>query len=235
MKSIHHGILLKRVNYSESSLVLTFYTKENGTQNYLFQGGKKKKGNLLQPLSVIEINTYKRSESNLGKISEISAHYVPQTIPFHPVKSGVAFFIAETLYGCLKSHDEDKRVFEFLCTEIEFIDNNDISGNYMIWFLLNLSRFLGFHPDIEEENPKILIISEGVFRASTPLGSEYILHEGIPQLAAMTTMKKNDALKLKLNKTERKNNLNTLITYYKYHVEGFQTPKSLSILQTIFE
>lgn len=235
MKAIQHGILLKRINYSESSLVLSFYTKENGAQSYLFQGGKKKKGNILQPLAVIEISTYKRPESDLGKITEVSPDYIPNSIPFHPVKSGVAFFIAEILYSCLKSHDEDKKVYEFLYTEIIFIDQHDISANYMIWFLLTFSRYLGFQPVAEEENPKILVINEGVFRASTPLGSEYVLHEGIPQLAAMIEMEKKDALQMKLDKTERKNNLDTLLAYYRYHVDGFQTPKSLSVLQVIFE
>lgn len=235
MKAIHHGILLKRINYSESSLILTFYTKESGAQSYVFQGAKKKKGNLLQPLTMVELTVYERPDSDLGKITEISPIYVCNSIPFHPVKSGLAFFIAELLFTCLKSHDKDVQLFDFLTEEITFIDQNEVKANYVSWFLLNLSRFLGFQPICDEVNPKILDIKEGVFRSSTPLGNNYIAHTGIPLLAKMSTLTKEASMKLSLSKTERKINLETLLEYYKYHLDGFQKPKSLSILQSVFE
>lgn len=235
MKTIHHGILLKRINYSESSLILSFFTKEHGAQSYLFQGGKKKKGNLLQPLTIVEISVFKRPDSELGKVAEISPLYVFNSIPFHPVKSGVAFFIAEVLSSCLKSHDEDPNIYQFIINEIQFIDQNDVKANYVSWFLITLSKYLGFQPICDEESPKILDITEGVFRTTTPLGNDYILHEGIAQLAQMTRIPKDEALQIAANKSERKNNLETLLAYFKYHVDGFQTPKSLSILQTVFD
>ena len=68
MKSTDKAILLNRINYSESSLIITYYTLNNGIQKFLFQGGKKKANNLF-PLSISEITYYNRPDSSLGKVT----------------------------------------------------------------------------------------------------------------------------------------------------------------------
>lgn len=80
MHEIQSGILLKRFNYSETSLILHFFTLEDGFQAYIFRGGKKKKGNILQPLSLVEITSYHRKGDELKKITEVNPLFVPQNI-----------------------------------------------------------------------------------------------------------------------------------------------------------
>ena len=42
MKQTDIGILIYRKNYSESSLILTFFTEKGGLTTYIFKGAKKK-------------------------------------------------------------------------------------------------------------------------------------------------------------------------------------------------
>jgi DNA repair protein RecO (recombination protein O) len=70
MKKTDSGILLKRIPYSETSLVLTIFTLLEGKKSFLFQGAKKKKGNVLLPLSPIELTYFQRDDSQLAKIYE---------------------------------------------------------------------------------------------------------------------------------------------------------------------
>lgn len=235
MKSIDHGILLKKINYSETSLILHFFTLEKGFQAYLFQGGKKKKGNLLQPLSIIEINAYQRPDSDLGKISSIASDFIPQSIPFNPLKSGLAFFMTEVLEKALRSSDEDQRMFAFLKQEIHWLDDSDAITNYPIWFLLKLAEVLGFGIQRIGEDGRIFDLQAGIISNQTPEGQAFENDEAVIQLRNLLPLERADLLAHHIHKTYRMQIIGHLINYYRWHIEGFKPPKSLEIMQTIFD
>lgn len=234
MKSVQTGILLKKLNYSETSLILHFYTLEEGFKPFLFQGGKKKKGNILHPLSIVEIESYQRPDSELGKISTISPQPVLQSIPVHPVKGGLAFFLTELIAQCLKSSDSDPRLFRFLITEIKWLDDTTEITNYPIWFLIKFADLLGFSPHILEENPIYFDLEEGELTRFQPKGHVFIQDETIPILEELLNKNKPEFMKYKISKTMRKQLINNLIDYYKQHISNFKTPKSLEVMQTVF-
>lgn len=234
MKTIHQGILLKKIDYSETSLILQFYTQEKGIQSYLFQGGKKKKGNSLQPLSIVEIEVYMRTDSDLGKISAVSLLEVHDSITFNPLKSGIAFFLAETLTQTLKSTEAENSLYLFLKQEISWLNNHNSLANYPVWFLLKLSSYLGFSPHVKDRNCTYFDLEEGTLSARVPTGHVYLKDETIPFVEKMLITSKEEGLSLTLSKASRKQLTENLLSYFKHHVEGFKTPKSLEVLQTIF-
>ncbi|MEX1190575.1 MAG: DNA repair protein RecO [Brumimicrobium sp.] len=234
MKSIQHGILLKKLNYSETSLILHFYTLESGFQAYLFQGGKKKKGNILQPLSIVELESYSRPDSDLGKISSISPDPALQSIPYHPIKSGLAFFITELISQCLQSSDSDAQMFGFIKQEILWLDDAEEFTTYPIWFLLKFADFLGFSPNIIQKNSTFFDIEEGELTRYLPKGHAYINDESVPILETILGKSKADILSTPISKSVRKLIINNIISYYKIHISNFKTPKSLEVMQTVF-
>lgn len=234
MKSVQTGILLKKLNYSETSLILHFYTLEEGFKPFLFQGGKKKKGNILHPLSIVEIESYQRPDSDLGKITSISPQPVLQSIPIHPVKGGLAFFLTELIAQCLKSSDSDQRMFRFLIEEIKWLDDTNEITNYPIWFLLKLADLLGFSPHILEEEPIYFDLEEGEFTRYKPKGHVFIEDETIPVLVELLNKQKSEFMMHKIHKITRKQLINNLVDFYKQHISNFKTPKSLEVMQTVF-
>lgn len=234
MKSVQTGILLKKLNYSETSLILHFYTLEEGFKPFLFQGGKKKKGNILHPLSIVEIESYQRPDSELGKISSISPQPVLQSIPMHPVKGGLAFFLTELIAQCLKSSDSDQRMFRFLTEEIKWLDDTNEITNYPIWFLIKFADLLGFSPHLLEKDPTYLDLEEGELTRFQPKGHVFVHDETIPVLGELLNKNKSEFMIYKINKTLRKKLINNLVDYYKQHISNFKTPKSLEVMQTVF-
>ena len=100
MKAVDEGVFLHRTPYSANSLITTFYTREKGLQKFLFKGGKKK-GYQLYPLSVSELNFYGREGSDLINLTSAQATS-NHSFQFNPVKSTIAFFIAETIQKCVR-------------------------------------------------------------------------------------------------------------------------------------
>lgn len=235
MKSIDHGILLKKINYSETSLILHFFTLEKGFQAYLFQGGKKKKGNILQPLAIVEINAYQRPDSDLAKISSISPDFVPQSIPYDPLKSGIAFFVTEVLEQSLRSSDEDEQMYRILEQEIHWLDDSSTLTNYPIWFMLKVAEQLGFGIQRIGDDGKIFDLQDGVISNQTPSSHAFENDPSVNELRDLLNLSKAELLAQNVHKTHRIQVLNHLISYYRWHVVGFKTPKSLQVMQTIFD
>lgn len=234
MKSVQTGILLKKLNYSETSLILHFYTLEEGFKPFLFQGGKKKKGNILHPLSIVEIESYQRPESELGKISAISPQPALQNIPFNPIKGGLSFFLTELIAQCLKSSDSDQRMFNFLIEEIKWLDSATEITNYPIWFLVKFADLLGFAPHVLAENSLFFDLEEGELTRFHPKGHLFLQNDSIPILEELLSKPKTQFLTHKITKTNRKQLIENMIEYYKRHISNFKSPKSLEILQTVF-
>lgn len=233
MKGIQHGILLKRFNYSETSLILHFFTLEDGFTAYIFQGGKKKKGNLLQALSIVEISSYTRKDSDLGKITEVNLSYIPQSLPYNPIKSGIAFFIAEVLSSVFYKSDKDTGIYDFLVHEIKWIDNSDALTNYPIWFLLKLAEKIGIGIQVEHPQGQIFDLQEGRISNETPRNHYFIKNEMVPVFIELLSSEKTELLSFQITKSQRRQIIEYLIDYYRLHVNNFKKPKTIEVLQAI--
>lgn len=232
MKKLVQGILLKKINYSETSLILHFFTLEEGFQGFIYQGARKKKrSHPLHALSLLEIECYYRNDSELGKITGVHNRYTFQSVPFDPYKSGVAFFIAEVCHQCLKNPEKEASLFYFLEAMIKELDERENIADFPLIFLIQLTRYLGITPQVETDSPRILDCKEGEIIAYRPTHKAYIEDETVPVLAQALASKE---INIKVERKIRRKLLHNLIDYYAYHIDSFKSPKSLQVLETIF-
>ena len=93
---------------------------------------------------------------------------------------------------------------------------------------------MGFYPEADNTYGDYFDLLEGSFRATPSLnplveGDEIVL---LKQLLGTNF----DAIKsIKTTKNARTQLLNKLILYYELHLQGFRKPKSLAVLQTVFQ
>lgn len=234
MRTIQSGVLLKKINYSETSLILHFFTLEDGFQAYIFRGGKKKKGTILQPLSLIEITSYHKKNDTLKKITEVNSLFVPQNLFFHPIKSGLSFFMTEVLSQVLYDVNADNNMFSFLEHEIRWIDDSNQLTNYPMWFLFKLAEQVGIGVQVENPNGAFFNFQEGLISNQTPTSSFYVNDDVVPTVAELLTSSKTKFLAQHIDKTKRNQIINHLLHYFQFHINGFKEPKSIAIMKTIF-
>jgi DNA repair protein RecO (recombination protein O) len=228
VKQVTKGIVLSKINYSESSLILTIYTLDFGIQNFLFQGGKKKAAAIF-PLALVECTYYKRPESDLAKATEVNLYISNHQITTEHGKMVLAYFITAIIKACYKHGSHDDYAYKFLEKKIcELNDASDV-GNFPIFFLLELSDVMGISPQVNEENSKFFYLEEGEFSNAVKIHA--VAEEG----------KHIDYLQLLLNKTSklipvnhetRKKSLETLIKYFKIHVSGFHIDQELEVIRS---
>ena len=93
--------------------------------------------------------------------------------------------------------------------------------------------YLGFFPDATEIQKNYFNIVEGNFQATNT--SNYCIEgEEIENFKRFFETKLETLQEIKLTKTQRKNLLELMLSYYSFHVQGYQKPKSLAVLNQLF-
>lgn len=234
MKQTDLAVVLSRISYSENSIIVKVFTKESGLQSFLVQGAKKKKGVHFFPLELMEIEFFKRNENQLGKLTSIESTNSLLEIISNPLKSSIAFFVAEVLSKMLRENHPDKKLFHFLQEEITWLNHSEEMGNYLIWFLAQLTIIEGFQPEIYDMNPRYFELQDGKFCNSLPFNPAYLEESWLHWLTDSLTEEKLIFLSTPIPKEERQLALDAWIHYFEFHVTGFKNIKSLEIIRTVF-
>lgn len=230
MKQSDKAIFLNRVSYSESSLIISFFTLKHGLQKFIFQGGKKK-AHALFPTSLCEITFYKRPDSELGKLTDATAYEMLFQIQMEPLKSTVAFFMADVLKQCVQSDHPDPHLFHFLEEEIKRLNESSDVSMFPLSFLLNLTIPLGIEPSLDPENKKYFYYEEGEFSDIQRVG-ELVAKNSSVEL--IQNLLRNDNSQ-EANRSQRQSALDTILKYYEIHVPKFDISNSLAIIKQVLE
>jgi DNA repair protein RecO (recombination protein O) len=236
------AIVLKTIDYSESSVVLKCYTNLHGIQSYLINGVRSRKGNIrpsqLQPLTLLELESYHQQNKNLQRIKELKCAPSLRTLHFDIIKSTIGIFLAELVHKSIKEENHtDEPLFEFLFNAIQILDlEHDHTAHFPIYFSIQLTRYLGFFPKgsySDETNG--FDLAEGSFSTydtRNPFQAEPILSE---KLSAFLASDFNTMKMIPITHAQRMQLLEHVLDYYREHIAGFGTMKSPKILREILE
>jgi DNA repair protein RecO (recombination protein O) len=235
MKQTDKGLVLNRFSYSETSLMIKCLTESNGLKSFLFQGAKKKKGLVISPLMPIEFTYYQKEEHQLAKMTDARLTTSFQSIPFDPVKSTILFFEVDILTKVLHEGDKDSLVYDYILEELHWLDSNNDLTNYPIYWLLYLSKTLGFYPHKIGDKTPYFDLEEGEFSSVPPQNLQFKTGYEIELLSNLIPCNKSEILGYKIPKTIRKTIIHILLAYYKLHIPNFRNSNALEIIETIWE
>ncbi|CAM1350512.1 DNA repair protein RecO [Tenacibaculum insulae] len=233
-----NAIVLSSLKYGDTSLIVKCFTLEDGLRSYMIRGVlKSKKGKLkaayFQPLTQLKIEANHNNKNTLNSIKEAQVINPYEHIYTSIIKQSIVLFLSEILSNIIKEEEKNEVLYKYIETSLIWLDTHDDIANFHLLFLLNLSRFLGFYPDVSEVNKTAFNLLEGRFTEATYeklslTGRELILFKKLLGINF-------DAISSILyNKNERQIILRSIILYFELHLEGFKKPKSLDILETVF-
>jgi DNA repair protein RecO (recombination protein O) len=233
------GIILHTTRFNDSASIATVYTRQLGRVSYLVYGVNKKKSvcrnALLQPLSIVELDVTHIHRKDMQQIREIRMGHQFTGIPFHPVKNSVALFLSEVLFKTLRNSVPDDNLYLFIENSILQLDYIEKGiQNFHLVFLLKLTRFLGFEPNVEKGGNYFDLLN-GVFHKEKPLHIHILSPEVTLQFSALLETDYQTLEKLILTREQRSDLLKSLIEYYRLHLPEFHNIHSLSVLQSLFD
>jgi DNA repair protein RecO (recombination protein O) len=220
------GIVINYIRYRETSVIVKIYTEEFGIQTYIENGVRSAKSKnkiaLFQPLTLLDLVIYHKEGKDIHRISEMKCNHPFQTLPFDIYKSSIALFITEILGKTLHEETSNAALFYFLHNSILWLDETpDHFENFHLQFLLQLGGYLGFSPENAHE------ISNELSLHNLPVLSKDLEN----QLDKLMNTQYDEAPKM--DRFSRNQLLDSIILFYRLHVDTLTEVKSLAVLHEV--
>ena len=208
------GIVFRYVKYRETSIITTIFTEEFGVQSYIINGIRSAKSKksiaAFAPLSLLDLVAYQKTNADVQRLSDWKRSVVLTDIFTNVEKSTIAMFLSEVLYKCIKEREPARDLFDFVYHSIDWLDKSENSiADFHLQFLIKLTRYLGFGID------------------------HYVGEDSISALQKLGKIPYGSSLDL--SRAERFKNLELVLLFYKEHLEGFGSIKSLAVLREVFD
>ena len=233
------AIVLHSLKYGESRLIVDLFTREVGRLSCIVTIPKTGRGRLkkqyFQPLSLIEVECDVRPRMQLQKLRDARLLHPFVSIPFDEVKMSVSLFVAEFLYHTLRGEQQaDVQLFDYIKNSLLWLDAaNGGYVNFHLSFLMHLSRFLGFYPNLEVH--PYFDLREGMFCDEPPLHADFLHPEEAVRIHDMMRMDYQNMHLFRMSRIERNRCLDVMLTYYRLHLSSFPELKSLPVLKELFD
>ncbi|MGK0385514.1 MAG: DNA repair protein RecO (recombination protein O) [Patiriisocius sp.] len=232
------AIVFSSIKYAEADLIVTCFTKSSGLKTYLLRGVlKSKRGKLkasyFQALTQLEIVVNHKNKGTLESIIEAKVQYPYTTLHTDIIKSSLVMFLSEMLKNTILEEESNEQLYQYLEASFQWLDHHDSIADFHILFLLKLTAYLGFYPDTTASHLPYFNLAEGTFETEDvstycETGSRVT---GLKQFFGINFDKISS---LKLTKNQRMDVLHLVLDYYQLHLHGYKKPKSLEVLQQLF-
>ena len=208
------AIVLHSLKYGETRLIVDMFTRSMGRQSFIVSIPKstkaKIKKQLFQPLSILELEFDSRPKVQLQKLADVRLALPFSSIPFHAHKLSISLFLAEFLYYALRGEQENELLFDYVANSLLWLDGQqDRFSNFHLVFLMRLSRFLGFYPNLDHyQSGDYFDLRESMFQSAPPVHRDFLY--------------------------DRNRLLEVTLKYYRLHLPDFPELKSVSVLQELY-
>jgi DNA repair protein RecO (recombination protein O) len=233
-----NAIVLSKLKYRDNDLIVKCYTKQKGIVSYLVRGAlKSQKGSskavYFQPLSLVLIEEQFNANRSLQGIKEIKLDYLYTSLHTDVLKTAIVMFLSEVLSTVLKEEEQNEILFDYIESTLKWLDHKTEFSNFHLLFLLNLTKYLGFYPDDQNNASEYFNLSNGLFESKK---DEFysISGENIMLLKQLLGIDFDELNTIKLNSKQRQSFLNMLLLYFELHLGDFRKPKSLQIFNQVF-
>jgi len=236
------AIVLHSLRYGDNQIIVDLFTEEKGRMSVIGRLSARKtahaKKQLFQPLTLIEIEVEDNKAGRLQRPHDIRLAYPFSRIPFDGTKIAIALFLAEFLYYSTRNEGPSPAMFQFIEQSVEWLDGSDkADANFHLVFLLHLSRFLGFFPNLEGDDGQkpYFDLQEGVFTPGVPAHPYYLSPEESQYIKTMMRLNYQSMHLMKLSRTQRRRCIDIIIGYYRLHIPDMPEMKSLDVLKSLFD
>ena len=256
MKVKTEAIVLHSFKYGESKMIVDTFTRTHGRLSFAVplprSAHSKLKKQYFQPLTLLNIDADIQQQSRLQKISEASIAAPLPSLLSDPSKLAIALFICEFLYHALRDEQQNGPLFEYVCTSIQWLDQRESDfANFHLVFLMHLSRFLGFYPNLDirgyEDSSRYEVrgtrcedslyfdLRAAEFCSLTPTHRDFLMPQEAGRIRLLMRMDYATMHLFRMGRADRNRILEIIIHYYRLHIPQFPELRSLPVLQELFQ
>ena len=232
------AIVLSKIRYKDNDIIVKTFTKEYGAISFIVKGGQNSKKNKIkyvyfQELTILEIQFNYNSKRDLQYIKDIEIKHNYTSSHTDLIKVSVIMFLSEVLTNIITHQKREIQLYNYIEQSLIWYDINKSNAYFHMIFLLELTRYLGFYPDVLKNKLKYFNLEGGSYEKSKT--SEYsITGESLNLFNQILGIKFDTNPLPTLNFKEKMEIIDIILTYYKLHINNFKPIKSLEIVKNIF-
>lgn len=257
------AIVLRSIKYGDTRIIVDLFTRHHGRVSFIVSMPRSAKARIkkqyFQPMTLLKVEFDLRPQANLQKLHDASLLTPLSALYGDAKKLALALFTAEFLCHALRDEQQNEPLFNYIVSSIEWLDSSQARfANFHLVFLIRLSRFLGFYPNIEErgewrvesgERSHVLApastrlqtdelyfdLRSATFCPAPPLHRDYLLPGEASHIRLLMRMDYATMHLFRLSRVERNRILQLLLHYYRLHLPDFPELHSVQVLQELFE
>lgn len=246
MLSKTEAIVLHSIKYGEAKMIVDMFTRQHGRLSFVVSLPKTTRGKLkkqyFQPLTLLSIECDIRPQQQLQKLSDASLLFPLSTLLYDPTKLSISLFLSEFLYHALKSEQHNEPLFDYIISSIQWLDSCESNyANFHLVFLMHLSRFLGFYPNLEESGERGIESHElyfdlraACFCSFVPLHRDYLMPQEASMVKLMMRMDYPTMHLFRLNRQQRNRCIEVALLFYRIHLPAFPDLRSIEVLKDLW-
>ena len=242
------AIVLHSFKYGETRIIVDMFTRTMGRMSFVVPLPKTAKSRLkkqyFQPMTLLEVECDVRQRVQLQKLKDARLLSAYTSIPFSAEKLALSLFVAEFLYHALRSEQQNEPLFVYVCDSMQWLDLATSGyANFHLTFLMRLSRFLGFYPNLSltpvpspngEGSDMFFDLREGRFSRQAPTHRDFLQPDDARRIHTLMRMDFPTMHLYRLNRQDRNRIVDVLLHYYRLHLPQFPELKSLGVLQELW-
>lgn len=214
------GIVFRFTRYGETSIIVTIFTELFGLQTYMVNGvrsgARQSRIALYQPLTLLDLVVYHKEHAAIMRIKETKCLHPYHTLTINVRKSAIGMFLIEVLNKTVKEQSHTQELCSFLIDS--FIQLDELENgyeNFHLYFLIQLSQFLGFRP----------------YQANEIIGSGILAPDEEQILASLLRASVFEVIPISL--LQRRNLLDLILRFYSNHLEHLGELRSLAVVREL--
>lgn len=233
------AIILRSVDYQESSKILTVLSKEHGKIALIARGAKKPKSKLAGSIEVgniLDVVYYYKSSRGVQSLTEASIAYSCQSFRSDFEKAAIFYAVLELVSQLVHENEVNTVIYDFLERFIPWIgEEQQVVPSVFAYVQIRCADICGFgiHDDDTDLGKEVYFdITHG--NISNAFDSELSYKLNVLQARFMKeaiTSRQRSVLGLGLDGSELKQLIRHLDVYFKYHIEGYKDRRSDSIFE----
>tara|TARA_R110002124_G_scaffold274866_2_gene444932 strand:+ start:33737 stop:34471 length:735 start_codon:yes stop_codon:yes gene_type:complete len=237
------AILLRCIDYQESSKIITALSQSHGKIALIAKGVKKPKNKLagvIEVGNILDVNYYYKPSRNIQTLSEASIVY--QSLNFRKDfdRASILYSTLELISQLVHENEENIELFSFSHNFIQWLGEvEQTHPSIFAYVQLRLAQIIGvglIDQSSAENETVFLNISSGTLGVNPDTELAYKLTDKQALFLKMgLKSKKAEIFTLGLVHSELKQLIYHLDVYFKYHIDGYKDRRSDIIFEQMIQ
>lgn len=242
------AVVLRSIDYGETSRIVTLFTKQRGKLAVMARGARRsgsRFGSTLQPMSYTHVVIYYKPTRNVQTLSE-SSHlrfFDGITRDLESVSCGLR--IVELVHALMQEEEANAAAFDLILEVLDRLSRTyDRLDNLLFYFQLRFASLLGFAPDIHRgvlddlSDSGWLSLETGAVlpvRLAGMGSTQAASRQALRAFAVLARAGLEDVMRMQLNSRTRLEVGRLIEGYLRYQVEDAYPTRTASVVSQMLD